>query len=218
MPAEDLGVRLTAAIKASGKSRAEIIAEAGTDKSTLSRIENGHAANVPLRLLARLADATGTTVGHLHGDQMVLSPDDREELLGFRNWIDGKLPKIDARGEPNAILIASAVGAPVRSRKRVDMIADRPVVSLGVPSAFKRSDVQHVLRARGESMIGAGIMNEDTLYAEAAPEEPPVGKVIACRLGGAIYVKRVVTEHGHLLLRSENPVVGQFDVTGSRLK
>ncbi|HSY51433.1 MAG TPA: S24 family peptidase [Thermoanaerobaculia bacterium] len=205
MRAEDLGIRVTAAIKASGKSRAEIIAETGINKSDLSKIENGHAVNLSRRRLALLAKATGTTVGYLHGDLMVLSPEDREELLRHRNWIDGKLPKIDARGEPNAILIASAVDAPVRSRKRMDMIADRPVVSLDVPSAFKRSDVQHVLRARGESMIGAGIMNEDTLYATAAPEEPPVGNVIACRLGGEIYVKRVASEEGHLLLRSENP-------------
>jgi phage repressor protein C with HTH and peptisase S24 domain len=29
--------------------------------------------------------------------------------------------------------------------------------------------------------------------------------VIACRLRGATYVKRVATEHGRLLLRSANP-------------
>src|ERR1700686_2612621 len=136
MRAEDLGIRVTAAIKASGKSRAEIIAETGINKFDLSKIENGHAVNLSRKRLALLAKATGTTVGYLHGDPMVLSPEDREELLRHRSWIDGKLPKIDARDEPNAVLIASAVDTPVRSRHGADMIADLPQETLDVPNAF----------------------------------------------------------------------------------
>ncbi len=203
MRAEDLGIRVTAAIKASGKSRAEIIKETGINKSDLSKIENGHAVNLSRKRLALLAKATGTTVGYLHGDPMVLSPEAEEELLRHRNWIDGILPKIEP--EPNAILIASAVGSPVRSRDTADMIADSPQVSLEVPNTFQRREVQHVLRALGDSMINAGIVNKDTLYATAALKKPPVGKIIACRIRGEIYVKRVVSEHDRFLLRSENP-------------
>lgn len=203
MRAEDLGIRVTAAIKASGKSRSEIIAETGINKFDLSKIENGHAINLGRNRLARLAKATGTTVGYLHGDPMVVSPEDEEELLRHRNWIDGKLPKIEP--EPNAILIVSALETPVRSRHRGDMIADRPQDSLDVPNTFQRREVQHVLRALGDSMIDAGIVNDDTLYATAALKKPPVGKIIACRWHGEIHVKRVVSEHDRFLLRSENP-------------
>jgi phage repressor protein C with HTH and peptisase S24 domain len=206
MRAEDLGtIRLSAAIKASGKPRAQIIAETGINKSDLSKIENGHSVNLSRKRLALLAKATGTTVGYLHGDPMVLSPEDEEELLRHRDWIDGKLPKIDARGEPNAILIVSALEVSVSPRRGTEMIADRPDPSLDVPTAFKRRDIQHVLRASGDSMIGAGIMNKDTLYATAAPKKPPLGRIIACRLGGEIFVKRVASEHGRLLLLSANP-------------
>src|SRR5436305_14801748 len=108
MRAEDLGrIRLTAAIAASGKTRAEIIAETGIDKSDLSKIESGEAVNLTRYRLALLAKATGTTVGYLHGDPMVLSSEDDEELLRHRNWIDEKRRTIDARAEPNAILIVS---------------------------------------------------------------------------------------------------------------
>jgi len=195
-------IRLTAAIEGSGKTRAEISAETGIDKSDLSRIENGVSVNLRRSRLALLAKATGTTVGYLHGDSMVVSPEDEKELLRHRDWIDGKLPKIDA--EPNAILVASSLTR-VRSRQRGDMVADTPhAAKLDVPSTFRRRDVQHVLRALGDSMIEAGIVNDDTLCATAA-SEPVVGKIVACRWHGDTFVKRVVSEHDQLFLRSENP-------------
>ena len=145
MRAEDLGARVREAIEASGKPRSQIIAETGIPKSELSRIENGHAANVGRKRLALLAKVLGTTAGFLLGDPMVLSPGDRAELLRHRNWIDDKLPKIDARDEPNAILIVSGATR-VSSRQRGDMVADTPQASkIDVPSTFRRRDVQHLL-------------------------------------------------------------------------
>ena len=204
MQAENLEARVTEAIKASGKPRSQIIAETGINKSELSRIENGHAVNVGRKRLALLAKATGTTVGYLHGDPMVLSLEDEEELLRHRNWIDGKLPKIEPAS--NAILIASALETPIRTRHRGDLIADSPQLSpLDVPNTFPRREVQHVLRALGDSMIDAGIVDGDTLYATAALKKPSVGKIIACRWHGEIYAKRMVAEHDRHFLRSENP-------------
>jgi len=201
MQADLLGTRVTAAIDGSGKPRAQIIAETGISKSELSRLENGHSVNPGREVLASLAEATGTTVGYLHGDPVVLPPEDREELERHRNWIDSKLPKIDARAEPNAVLVVSAVD----DHEPGQMIADRPQVTLDVPNVLKRRNVQHILRARGDSMSGVGIMNKDTLYAIAAPRMPPIEKIIACRLDGKIYVKRVGMEHSRYLLISENP-------------
>jgi len=54
-------------------------------------------------------------------------------------------------------------------------------------------------------MINAGIIDGDTLYASAPPRSMPVGRVIAVGLNDAVYVKRLVTEHGQRFLISENP-------------
>jgi transcriptional regulator with XRE-family HTH domain len=203
MRAEDLGARVTEAIEASGKPRSQITAESEINKFELSRIENGHSVNIGRERLALLAKVLGTTVGYLEGDPMVLSPTDREELLRHRAWIDKILPKIDAREEPNAILLMSGVTRV--TRQRGDLVADTPQVpKLDVPNMFRKREVQHVLRALGDSMIEAGIVNEDTLYATAA-SEPTVGKIIACRWHGDTFVKRVVSEHKRFFLRSENP-------------
>jgi len=203
MRAEDLGARVTEAIEASGKPRSQISAESKINKFELSRIENGHSVNIGRERLALLAKVLGTTVGYLEGDPMVLSPTDREELLRHRAWIDKILPKIDAREEPNAILLMSGVTRVARQRR--DLVADTPQVpKLDVPNTFRKREVQHVLRALGDSMIEAGIVNEDTLYATAA-SAPTVGTIIACRWHGDTFVKRVVSEHDRLFLRSENP-------------
>jgi SOS-response transcriptional repressor LexA len=213
MRAEHLGLRVTQAINASGKTRAQIIAESGIDKSSLSKIEKGHAVNLGRDRMTRLAKALGTTVGYLHGDPMVLSPDDREELLRQQRWIYEKLRTIDARSEPNAILIASTSEV---ADEAEDMIADGGEVSLDIPNAFKRGNVEHVLRAIGQSMIGAGIADNDILYATAAPKKLPLGKLIACRIGDALYVKRLVTEHGHVLLISANPEYLPIEIDNER--
>jgi SOS-response transcriptional repressor LexA len=85
------------------------------------------------------------------------------------------------------------------------LVADtRRRSSLDVPSTFQRADVQHVLCALGDSMIDAGIVNNDTLYATAALETPSAGKIIACRLGGKTFVKRLISEDDRWFLRSEN--------------
>src|SRR5437016_6291761 len=205
MSAEDLATRFAAALKASGKTGVAVAREAGTTAEKISRIKRGHLIHVRRDLLTRIAAAVGTTAAYLLGDVLQLSPEDEEELLRHRKWIDKKLPKIEARDEPNAILVASALNTPGRSRHRGDMVADTPQVpKLDVPSTFRRREVQHVLRARGDSMIEAGIANDDTLYATAA-SEPAVGKIIACRWHGDTFVKRVVSDHDRLFLRSENP-------------
>jgi SOS-response transcriptional repressor LexA len=203
MNAEDLGPRFAKALKASGKTGVAVAKEAGTTAEMISRIKKGHVTDVKPSLLARIAKAIGTTSAYLLGHEPRLSPEDEEELLRHRNWIEGKLPRIEP--EPNAILIVSALETPVRSRHRGDMIADSPHESLDVPSTFLRREVQNVLRALGDSMIDAGIVDGDTLYAIAAPKKPPVGKIIACRLHGEVFVKRLVEEHERFLLRSESP-------------
>lgn len=52
-------------------------------------------------------------------------------------------------------------------------------------------------------MTGAGILPNDTLYTTtAAAPLAAIGKIIACRLAGSIYVKRLVSEHRRLFLLS----------------
>ena len=175
--------RLTEAIEASGKSQVQIAKEAKIATATLNRLKQGR--RLPKTdVLVRIAKATNTTIGYLLGDPDTLSNRDYRMLGEFREWIDGRLPKTDAREEPNAILL---------KRTKLDKVADEP----------RPQEIP--LQATDDSMIGDAIRANDTLYALPAEAADALGKVVACRLAGAVYVKRLVEKNGRRFLESSNP-------------
>jgi transcriptional regulator with XRE-family HTH domain len=197
-----LGERLDAAIKASGRTADEIARAAKITPDTISRLRTGKYDNPELQLLIRVAREAKTTVGGLLGESRDISAEDEQELLRFRGWIDEKLATIDARQEPNATIVETRAPSTARESR----VADRPRQAPTVATPFGR-DVHLVLRAIGPSMTGAGILDGDTLYAAAPrPAAAVAGSkaVIACRLGDAVFVKRLVTEHRRLFLLSDH--------------
>ena len=189
--------RVDAAIKASGMTADEIAAAAGTTSKYISNLRTGKNNNPQLVLLIRVARAMGTTVGALLGESIKLSAEDEQELLEFRGWIDEKLATIDALQEPNAVQIEIQAPQQVRGTR----IADRRTIE----NPFD-PHVHLVLRAIGESMIEAGILPDDTLYAiPPTTDDSAVTKIIACRIGEDLFVKRLVSEHNRLFLLSAHP-------------
>jgi transcriptional regulator with XRE-family HTH domain len=193
-----LAKRVDAAIKASGKTADAIARSLGIARDTVSDIRTGSQTNPTLQVLAGIAYETKTTVGALLGDSIDISAEDEQELLRFRVWIDDKLATIDARQEPNAIILSTQAPSETRSSR----IAD-----LRLPQHLFDPNARLVLRAVGDSMIGDGILPDDTLYA--IPSGPnaatsAIGKMIACRLGEDVFAKRLVSEHRRLFLRSAN--------------
>lgn len=192
--------RLDAAIRASGKTANAIADEAGTSAETISKLRKGKHDNPELQLFIRVAQAVGTTVGALLGDSIAISAEDETELLRFRGWIDEKLATIDARREPNAILVPQIQAQPATRTARV---AERPRQKINDPFD---ANGQLVLRAVGDSMNGAGILDDDTLYATApASDDAAIGSIVACRIGDDLFVKRLVSEHRRLYLLSAHP-------------
>jgi len=60
------------------------------------------------------------------------------------------------------------------------------------------------IRVRGESMIGAGIEDGDTVVVEA--REPKDGDIVAALIDGETTLKRYIRQPGHLpYLKAENP-------------
>ncbi|HYI07501.1 MAG TPA: S24 family peptidase [Thermoanaerobaculia bacterium] len=198
-----LGERVDGAIKASGRTADEIARVLGVAPDTISRIRTGKEDNPKLQLLISLAREVNTTVGALLGESSAISAEDEQELLRFRGWIDSKLMTVDARQEPNAIIVRKQA-----TQIRESRIADRaPGVGQRIDSPFG-GDVHLVLQVVGESMTGAGIRADDTLYAVAPGSNlisSAVGKIIACRIGEALFVKRLVAEHRRFFLLSEHP-------------
>ena len=194
-----LSANVDAAIDASGKTAEEIADALGVNANTISRIRRGWEDNPKVQLIIGIARETGTTAAALLGGSINISREDEQELLQFRGWIDGKLATIDALREPNAEIISQP--SAVRERRIADRRRDRAEHPFG-------ADARLALRALGESMIHDGILPNDMLYA-TAPDTPDgrtaVGKIIACRVGDGMFVKRLASEHGRRLLLSANP-------------
>lgn len=71
----------------------------------------------------------------------------------------------------------------------------------------------YFLRAKGESMLGAGISDGDLLVVEKA-EDAPSGKVVIADIDGETTVKRLYRGKGRVLLRPENEAFQPIDITG----
>lgn len=61
------------------------------------------------------------------------------------------------------------------------------------------------LRVKGDSMIGAGIHDDDLLIVDRSLD-PASGRVVVAALNGGLTVKRLHRSRGHITLKAENPV------------
>lgn len=70
---------------------------------------------------------------------------------------------------------------------------------------IKKPAATFFVRAEGDSMIGAGIHNNDILVVDRSIEAVP-NKVVICALNGELTVKRLVRKQGGMVLMAENPL------------
>ena len=68
------------------------------------------------------------------------------------------------------------------------------------------------LRVKGESMIGAGILNGDVLVVRRTPVAEN-GEIVVALVGDEATVKRIYKLNGHIELRAENPAFDPIVLT-----
>ncbi|MDR3311742.1 MAG: transcriptional repressor LexA [Spirochaetaceae bacterium] len=105
------------------------------------------------------------------------------------------------------ILGTVAAGKPIMSEENycgeVRMAASR----------LKNGRTYFALRVRGESMIGAGILDGDIAVIEQR-NVAENGQIVVAILDEAITLKRFYREPGRIRLKSENPTIGDRWTTG----
>ena len=91
-----------------------------------------------------------------------------------------------------------AAGSPILAEEDIEEIYPLPTELVGNEPVF-------MLRVRGDSMIGAGIMDDDYVVIRRQPEAPD-GRIIAALIEGEeATVKRLQRMDGRVVLKSENP-------------
>jgi repressor LexA len=89
-----------------------------------------------------------------------------------------------------------AAGSPVLAEENIEEYVSVPALAGG-------EEGEYVLRVRGESMVGAGILPED--YVVVRPQETAEdGEIVVALVGEEATVKRFFREADHIRLQPEN--------------
>lgn len=89
-----------------------------------------------------------------------------------------------------------AAGTPILAEENIEETMTLPEDMVG------RGDV-FILRVRGESMIQAGIMNDDYIVVHRQPDANN-GEIVVAMIDDEATVKRFYKENGHIRLQPEN--------------
>lgn len=120
------------------------------------------------------------------------------------------------RGKARAFLPSPAAGV----RQGLLRVPLYGVIPAGLPAAnasqpdeeltidpaalgLRATDRLFALRVRGDSMTGAGILEDDIVFL--TPREPRPGQIVAALIDGESTLKRFLVEGGRVFLRAENP-------------
>jgi SOS-response transcriptional repressor LexA len=187
--------RLRAAIDASGRTQNAIAASAGVTPETLSRVLSGVHAQPAFDTVVRITHAVGESVGTLL-DEPAFSLDGEQRaevrrVIGYLHASVAMSPAIDALSAPNAV----------------------PQRTAEVPRHYYLRGARLVFQAAGDSMTEAGILDGDLLFVAPTRALRDASKrIVACRIGRTILVKRLELHAGRIRLISCNARYAPIDV------
>lgn len=152
------------------------------DKSSISKIENGK-ADIPQSKVEAFAKALETTTAYLIGID-----EEKERAVQVPPGFE-PLPRMVKK----PLIGDIACGQPITAEQN---IADYVDVPESVHCDF-------CLRCHGDSMVEAGIQDNDVVYIRAQPEVED-GEIAAVRIGGEATLKRVYYDGQSLTLLPAN--------------
>ena len=172
----------------------------GVGKSTVRKWETGAIANMRRDKIAKLASALHTTPGYLMGWDD--APNTENDPISLPDNII-PLPKTHYIPLVGTI----ACGEPLLADENLD----------GAVSVPEYIHADFALRCKGDSMIGARIMDGDIVCIRQQPDIED-GEIAAVLIDGEATLKRVYKIPGRLILRPENPSFPVLEYTGSELE
>ena len=183
--------RLKELRKARGLTLDALATLVGTSKQTIQRYETGVISNIPPKRVEELALALGTTPGELMGWGSVGSPD---------------ILPLTVKRLP--VLGQIACGEPIYAAEEHESYV----------SADGRLDADFCLKAHGDSMIGARIMDGDMVFIRQQ-DSVDNGEIAAVIINDEATLKRVYfyPEEGKLILTPENPRYAPLVYVGEEL-
>lgn len=188
MSEQDMAKRIKDLRTSQGMTLEQVAEKVGVGKSTVRKWETGLIANMRRDKIAALADALNTSPMYLMGWSDEINPAPALDLSKFDNIYPVKLKKFPLLGE-------IACGKPIFANE------DRESYIL----AGSDIHADFCLRAKGDSMINARIMDGDIVFIRKQ-DMVDNGEIAAVAIGDDVTLKRVVyyPEQNLLILKAEN--------------
>ena len=181
--------------KAKGLTLESLAEKVGTSRQTIHRYENGTISNIPPEKVVLLAEALDTTPTRLMGWE------EQEEFPTFDNIIAITTKRLPILGD-------IACGEPIYASEQYE--------SYAVTDASL--DADFCLRAKGDSMIGARILDGDIVFIRSQ-NSVDNGEIAAVIIGDEATLKRVYyyPSDEKLILSAENPKYAPLVYIGEEL-
>ena len=181
--------------KAKGLTLESLAEKVGTSRQTIHRYENGTISNIPPEKVVLLAEALDTTPTRLMGWE------EQEEFPTFDNIIAVTTKRLPILGD-------IACGEPIYASEEYE--------SYAVTDASL--DADFCLRAKGDSMIGARILDGDIVFIRSQSSVDN-GEIAAVIIGDEATLKRVYyyPTDEKLILSAENPKYAPLVYVGEEL-
>lgn len=188
MSEQDMAKRIKDLRTSQGMTLEQVAEKVGVGKSTVRKWETGLIANMRRDKIAALADALNTSPMYLMGWSDEINPAPALDLSKFDNIYPVKLKKFPLLGE-------IACGKPIFANE------DRESYIL----AGSDIHADFCLRAKGDSMINARILDGDIVFIRKQ-DMVDNGEIAAVAIGDDVTLKRVVyyPEQNLLILKAEN--------------
>lgn len=162
----------------------------GISRSTLQRFVTGVKKDLKIEELVKIAEALNVSSTYLIG------------------WAENPfdiLPLPEVRNIP--IIGTIACGDPINATENVD----------GYVSVPTTIDADFALRCKGDSMIGARILDGDIVFIRQQPDVEN-GEIAAVLIDGEATLKRVHKQNGSLVLYPENSAYAPIILVGAELE
>lgn len=188
MSEQDMAKRIKDLRTSQGMTLEQVAEKVGVGKSTVRKWETGLIANMRRDKIAALADALNTSPMYLMGWSDEINPAPALDLSKFDNIYPVKLKKFPLLGE-------IACGKPI--------FANEDRESYVLAGSDIRADF--CLRAKGDSMINARILDGDIVFIRKQ-DMVDNGEIAAVAIGDDVTLKRVFyhPEQDLLILKAEN--------------
>lgn len=188
MSEQDMAKRIKDLRTSQGMTLEQVAEKVGVGKSTVRKWETGLITNMRRDKIAALADALNTSPMYLMGWSDEINPAPALDLSKFDNIYPVKLKKFPLLGE-------IACGKPIFANE------DRESYIL----AGSDIHADFCLRAKGDSMINARILDGDIVFIRKQ-DMVDNGEIAAVAIGDDVTLKRVVyyPEQNLLILKAEN--------------